>query len=32
MMDEFDLAYRIPEDQEERSVVVEKLPQNAPNY
>jgi internalin A len=32
MMDEFDLAYRIPEDSQERSIVVEKLPQNEPDY
>ena len=32
MMDEFDLAYRIPEDPRHRSVVVERLPQNAPAF
>jgi len=32
MMDEFDLAYRIPDEQEYKSIVVEKLPQNEPEY
>lgn len=32
MMDFFDLAYRIPEDAEHRSLVVERLPENAPDY
>jgi len=32
MMERFDLAYRIPEDQEHRCLVVERLPQNPPDY
>jgi len=32
MLERFDLAYRIPEDQEHRCLVVERLPQNPPNY
>ncbi|OGC77574.1 MAG: hypothetical protein A2Z27_00115 [candidate division Zixibacteria bacterium RBG_16_50_21] len=32
MMERFDLAYRIPEDQEHRCLVVERLPQNPPEY
>lgn len=32
MMDCFDLAYRIPDDRSNRSIVVERLPENAPDY
>lgn len=32
MMERFDLAYRIPEDEEHRCLVVERLPQNPPDY
>jgi internalin A len=32
LMEHFDLAYRIPDDAEHRSLVVERLPENAPSY
>ena len=32
MMERFDLAYRVPERQDDRSLVVERLPQNPPSY
>jgi internalin A len=32
MMERFDLAYRIPDDEEHRCLVVERLPQNPPDY
>jgi hypothetical protein len=32
LMDKFDLAYLIPDDPEDRSLIVERLPLNTPNY